>query len=482
LLISMTGAGTGRPQRILIISSHALFGEGLRSLLRKRDLDFNVVGLLSTIEEAVSALETLEPDLVIVDYDDEAIDRDAFLTQFVGGRTEMRVVLLSLLDGEQGQEALVYDRRTLASSQMDEWLQGVTGVPEITKQTEERQIQPRSANMKHIIVAGVLVLLFTVGLGLVLTPGNLLPVQASLQSVAIDGLFSFHFWAISFLFSLIIVFMLYSIIVFRRKKGETGEGVYTEGSTSLEVTWTVIPLGVVMGLAFWGSQVLADTNRVADNALQVNVIASQWNWRFEYPEFDIISSELALPVNRQVELSLSSQDVIHSFYVPEFRLKQDALPGGEEMVRQLRVTPSMVGNFKIRCAELCGLQHTEMLADVLVMPESDFNAWVDEALTSVSDDPVIRGQTWSIQYGCVACHSVDGSVVVGPSWLGVYGAEENLADGTTVPIDDAYLYESIRNPGAKIVEGFQNIMPATIAEGMTDEQVADVIEYIKSLK
>ncbi len=237
-----------------------------------------------------------------------------------------------------------------------------------------------------------------------------------------------------------------------------------------------------MGLAFWGSQVLADTNRVADNALEVNVIASQWNWRFEYPEFEIISSELALPVNRQVEFSLSSQDVIHSFYVPEFRLKQDALPGGEEMVRQLRVTPSMVGNFKIRCAELCGLQHTEMLADVLVMPESDFNAWVDEALTSVSDDPVIRGQTWSIQYGCVACHSADGSVVVGPSWLGVYGTEEILADGTTVPIDDEYLYELIRNPGAKIVEGFQNIMPATIAEGMTDEQIADVIEYIKSLK
>ncbi len=223
----MTGAGTGRPQRILIISSHALFGEGLRSLLRKRDLDFNVVGLLSTIEEAVSALETLEPDLVIVDYDDEAIDRDAFLTQFVGGRTEMRVVLLSLLDGEQGQEALVYDRRTLASSQMDEWLQGVTEVPEIAKQTEERQIQPRSANMKHIIAAGVLVLLFTVGLGLILTPGNLLPVQASLQSVAIDGLFSFHFWAISlFIFADHCIYALQHRRLPAEKRGNRRRCVY----------------------------------------------------------------------------------------------------------------------------------------------------------------------------------------------------------------------------------------------------------------
>jgi cytochrome c oxidase subunit 2 len=123
-----------------------------------------------------------------------------------------------------------------------------------------------------------------------------------------------------------------------------------------------------------------------------------------------------------------------------------------------------------------------MLADVIVMSQTEFDAWVEEALTSVSDDPVIRGQTWSVQYGCVACHSVDGSVVVGPSWLGVYGTEEFLTDGTTVPIDEAYLYESIRNPGAKIVEGFQNIMPATIADGMTDEQIADVIEYIKSLQ
>ncbi len=480
----MTGTVAGRPQRVLIISSHALFGEGLRSLLRERDLDFDVVGLLSTIEEAVSALDTLEPDLVIVDYDDETIDRETFLTRFVGGKSEMRVVLLSLLEGEQGQEAVVYDRRTLAASQMDEWLQGVTelAVAETDNQTLAGEFQPRSANMKHFIAAGVLVLLVTVGLGLLLTPENLLPVQASLQSVAIDGLFSFHFWAISFLFSLIIVFMVYSMVVFRRRKGETGDGVYTEGNTGLEVTWTIIPLGVVMGLAFWGSQVLADTNRVADNALEVDVIASQWNWRFEYPDYEIISSELVLPVNRQVVFSLSSQDVIHSFYVPEFRLKQDALPGGEEMVRQLRVTPSMVGSYKIRCAELCGLQHTEMLADVIVMAQADFDAWVEEALTSVSDDPVIRGQTWSVQYGCVACHSVDGSVVVGPSWKGVYGTDEMLADGTTVPIDDAYLYELIRNPGAKIVEGFQNIMPATIAEGMTDEQIADVIEYIKSLE
>jgi cytochrome c oxidase subunit 2 len=336
--------------------------------------------------------------------------------------------------------------------------------------------------MKHLIAAGFLVIVVTLALGFVLTPANLLPDQASLQARPIDQLFSFQFWAISFLFSLIVVFMLYSMIVFRRRKGETGDGVHMHGNTTLEVTWTLIPLGTVIGLAFWGAQILGETMRVDPTANEIEVIASQWSWRFEYPEEGIISSEMVLPVNQQALLLLSSQDVIHSFWVPEFRVKQDALPGGEEMVRELRITPTDIGEYKIRCAELCGRLHTEMLADVRVVSQADYNAWVEEQLNAVSDDPVLRGQKWYTDFGCSACHSVDGSDMVGPTWLGTFGSQETLEDGSTLPVDEAYLLESIRDPAAKIVQGYQNVMPANIAEGMTDEQVQDVIEYIKSLQ
>ncbi len=336
--------------------------------------------------------------------------------------------------------------------------------------------------MKHLIAAGTLVVVVTIAIGLLLSNATLLPDQASVQAQAIDVQFEFHFWAIAFLFSLIVVFMLYSVVVFRRRKGETGDGEHIEGNTTVEITWTILPLFAVMGLAFWGSDVLAETQRAATDALEIRVIGQQWVWRFEYPEEGIVSSELVLPVNRQAVLMLESQDVIHSFWVPEFRVKQDALPGGVEMIRDLRVTPSKVGAYKVLCAELCGQQHSEMRADVRVLSVEEYEAWVIEQQTSIPDDPVLRGQKWATDFGCAACHSVDGTVVVGPSWKGIFGSQEPLEDGSSVLVDEAYLLESIVNPAAKIVAGFPNVMQPSLAEALTDEQIADIIEYIKSLE
>jgi cytochrome c oxidase subunit 2 len=231
-----------------------------------------------------------------------------------------------------------------------------------------------------------------------------------------------------------------------------------------------------------GARSLADTQAIGDKVIEVDVIGSQWSWRFEYPESGIVSNELRLPVGTQALLHLSSTDVIHSFWVPEFRVKQDALPGGEDFVRDLRVTPTLEGEYKVRCAELCGLQHAYMEAPVIVLAAADFDAWMAEE-SGLSADPVERGQKWYTTYGCNACHSLDGSVVVGPSWLGLYGHEVRFTDGTTATADDAYLIEAIRNPGAKTVEGFApGLMPQNIAEKMTDAQVQDVIEFIKTLK
>jgi cytochrome c oxidase subunit 2 len=191
---------------------------------------------------------------------------------------------------------------------------------------------------------------------------------------------------------------------------------------------------------------------------------------------------MVMPVNKQALLHLSSNDVIHSFWVPEFRVKQDALPGGEEFVRDLRVTPKELGDYTVRCAELCGTQHAAMRAPVKVITQEEFDAWVADEL-NISDDPVVRGQQWANQYGCLACHSVDGSRIVGPTWLNVCGTTEQLADGSSLTIDEAYLYESIVDPNAKIVAGYPaNVMPANYAQQLSDDQINDIVAYICSLK
>lgn len=475
-------------RRIVIASSHPLFGQGLRRLLQqRREAGVEVVGMVSSLEGALAALEDLHPDLVIVDYDDDVLNREEFLARFVEGERKLRVVLLSL---QSGGEAVVYDRRTLAASQIDNWLEewtygdDITEAPQAAPQ-EDRRTETKNADrrvdMKHLVIAGILVLLVTAMLIAGLNNIQLLPAASAAQAGPIDRLFDLEFKIIAFLFSLIVVFMIYSIIFFRRKPGDNTDAAHIEGNTRLEVLWTVIPLITVLYLAYLGGQSLADTVRADPQALEVKVVGMQWSWRFEYPESGIVATELVLPVNKQALLRLTSTDVIHSFWVPEFRVKQDALPGGEEFVRDLRVTPTELGEYTVRCAELCGLNHAYMNSPVRVVSQAEFDAWV-ASQTAVSDDPVARGQKFAQQFGCLACHSTDGTRLVGPTWQGLFDNEVKLADGSTVLADDAYLLEAIVNPGAKVHEGYPNIMPPNSAEQMTDEQIQDVIEYIKSLK
>ncbi len=332
--------------------------------------------------------------------------------------------------------------------------------------------------MKHFILVAILVAILTVAVGTGLSAIGLMPEQASLQSVFIDQLFQKHVWTISFLFALIIGFMLYSIVVFRRKEDEQGD--HFEGNTPLEIVWTIIPLITVLYFAYLGSQALAEVRRADPNATNITAVGQQWSWRFEYTDYGFISDELRLPVNRQSLIMTTSTDVIHSFWVPEFRVKQDALPG-DGMERELRITPTKVGRYKVRCAELCGTQHAYMLADVIVMEPEAFDQWVQEQMQGPSGTPVERGAEWYQQFGCAACHSIDGTPRVGPSWKGLFGEEVTLADGSTVIADEAYLFESIRDPQAKIVQGFETVLMPPTGQSMTDEQVQDVIEFIKSL-
>jgi cytochrome c oxidase subunit 2 len=336
--------------------------------------------------------------------------------------------------------------------------------------------------MKHLVIVVILIIGLTFLTNFVLQSIGLLPVEASTQAVIIDRLFDTHFLIISFLFSLILVFLVYSIVVFRQKKGDDGDSVHVTGSSRLEIVWTIIPLGTVIFFSYLGALSLAETLKVDAKALDVKVTAGQWYWSYEYPDFEITTDTLYLPVDRQVRLSMTSVDVIHSFWVPEFRVKQDVLPG-ENLVKELRFTPTIIGDYTVMCAELCGGAHAYMNSPVKVLSSSDFQDWVDEETGNIPQDPISRGAKLVTKNGCVGCHSLDGTPGVGPTWLNLYGLERKLDDGTTVIVDQEYLLNSIVNTNGQIVDGFAaNIMPQTYGDQLSEDEINNIIAFIESLK
>jgi cytochrome c oxidase subunit 2 len=355
-----------------------------------------------------------------------------------------------------------------------------------------------SKNARHLITVAVLVIPGAAITYFLLTAIYQLPVAASAEAKPIDDLFNLHFLLISLLFALIVVFMIYSIVVFRRKPGDDDEGSHFHGNTPLEIIWTVIPLMVVIAVGVWAAIVLSDITEAKDDEMQVNVLGRQWSWLFSYPEYEEIgfSDQLVLPVDRTIVLQMTTDDVLHSFWVPEFRVKQDLVPG---TITTLRVTPTEIGDYKVRCAEICGFDHANMQAVVSVLSEADFAQWIsDQSISLVNMSQVERGEKWASDFGCIGCHSSDGTVLSGPSWLGIFGQEEQMEDGQTITVDEDYLRKSILDPDIQIVEGFPpNLMSAvgdfelrfleTEAEIAANEAIdvdilEDLIFYIQSLE
>jgi len=334
--------------------------------------------------------------------------------------------------------------------------------------------------MKRFILIGVVVLASTLAIHSGLEAIGILPVQASAQAISIDQLFGFYTWGIAFLFSLIVVPLFYSLVVFRRRKGETGDGEHIEGNNTLEVAWTAVPLIAVLYLAYMGARSLAETRRIDPSAMVVKVIAQQWNFQFQYPQYLFASKTLYLPVGQQVDLQMTSLDVLHSFFVPEFRLKQDIVPG---RTVDLRITPTRIGHYKAMCSQLCGRLHAQMVADIYVVSQADFIKWANQEVASAPKDPVLIGQQLTSLFGCATCHSTDGSKKIGPTWSKLFNSTVNLSDGTQVKADANYIHTSIVDPNKQIVQGFQpNVMPATFSKALTEEQIQDIIAYIKTLK
>jgi cytochrome c oxidase subunit 2 len=238
---------------------------------------------------------------------------------------------------------------------------------------------PKSASDKrHFIIAAALIAVSTIALDFLLKIAMPLPLQGSIEALTIDGLIGWHLTLIAFLFSLIVVFMLYAIVVFRKRDGDESEGEHFEGNTLLEIVWTVAPLIFVVVFAFYGINALATVTRSESNETEVTAVGIQWSWRFEYPN-GIISPELVLPVDQRVNVTLHSDDVLHSFWIPEMRVKQDLVPGTDTHVR---FTPILTGDFKVRCAELCGRSHYSMESPVRIVTQAEYDQWVSEQLAA----------------------------------------------------------------------------------------------------
>jgi len=346
---------------------------------------------------------------------------------------------------------------------------------------------------KHAIAVAVLTLVTAAGLYFLFDWMFALPDPASAQAGPIDTMFQSHFAMMAILFAFIMVMMLYSVAVFRRRPDDTEDGPHVHGHTGLEIAWTVIPTLVVIGFGVYGTVVLGEITREQDNEMTISVVGAQWSWSFEYPAEDIRSNRLVLPVNQPVLLELESRDVLHSFWVPEFRVKQDLVPG---TVKTLRITPTQLGSYRLACAEICGEGHAGMLADVEVVSQADFEQFLVDSAFRYSDlTPEERGQQFYTELGCAGCHTVDGASGVGPSWNGIYLREELLTDGTTVVVDDDYIRHSIIAPNDQIVAGFNpNIMPQDYeerinnleaeildSEGAELDIIADLIAFMQTL-
>lgn len=294
----------------------------------------------------------------------------------------------------------------------------------------------------------------------------------------VDTLFWFITGVSLFFFLLVEGLLIGFAIRYRRRKGEEAAATSEiKGSFLLESIWILIPSLVVLVFFVYGFIVFREMRTPIAGAVDIQVVGKQFFFEFRYPDGRTEAGELHVPVGRPVKLILSSEDVIHSFFVPAFRTKQDMVPG---RYTYLWLDPQREGTFDIFCAEYCGVGHSVMRAKLVVMPEAEYAAWAAAGGAAAAGTPAQRGEALSEKSGCLGCHSVDGTVKIGPSFLGIFGRTTPLSDGTSVAADEEYLRESIVEPGAKVVKGYPNVMP-TFRTGLSDDEIGEIIVYLKSL-
>jgi cytochrome c oxidase subunit II len=298
------------------------------------------------------------------------------------------------------------------------------------------------------------------------------PVRASTTAGSVDALYIFLVTLSGVMcvgiFTMIAVFA----IRYRRRAGNRAEPI--EGSNALELTWTFIPFGIFLCIFIWGTYIYFQERTPPRDSTEVYTVAKQWMWKFQHIEGQREINELHVPVGRDVRMIMTSQDVIHSFYVPAFRIKQDVLPGRYTTAWFHATKP---GTYHLFCAEYCGTMHSGMIGDIVVMEPAQYQTWLSggAAAGSLAE----TGQGLFASLGCATCHRLD-TQGRGPNLTGVFGKPVLLEDGRTVTADENYVRESILSPAAKVVSGFKPIMP--VFQGLvSEEQLNALVAYVKSL-
>lgn len=302
---------------------------------------------------------------------------------------------------------------------------------------------------------------------------------ASRSALQIDAVFFFITAVSLFFFFLVEGLLIFFAIRYRRKKAsEDAATSDVKSHLVLEIVWVIIPSLVVIAFFAYGYVVYRDVTTPAPGSSDINVMARQFSYEFKYPDGSTTVDELRLPVGKPVKLIMTSQDVLHGFFLPDFRLKQDVVPG---QYTYLYLQPDKEGTYDIFCTQYCGVGHSTMRAKLVVLSPVDYAKWAQAAKTAgaVMSLPE-KGRDLLSKSGCLGCHSIDGSVKIGPTFKGLYGRDSHLEGDREVDADEEYIRESIYDPGAKIVKGFPNVMP-TFKGRLSDDDVAAIIAYLKTL-
>jgi cytochrome c oxidase subunit 2 len=318
---------------------------------------------------------------------------------------------------------------------------------------------------------------------------QLFPEQASTLAPRVDALYFYLLGLAVFFSTLIFTLVIYFAIKYRRRSEDEPPPPQTRDIMWLEVVWIVIPLALALIAFFWGANIYYAMARPPQDALEIFVVGRQWMWKFQHPDGQREINELHVPLGRPVRLTLASEDVIHSFYVPAFRVKHDAVPG---RYTNVWFEATKLGSFHLFCAEYCGTQHSGMIGHIVVLKPEQYEAWLSgelggpRAVASVpggisapEGSPASVGQKLFQDLGCHTCHQLDRQGI-GPLLVGVFGSQVKLQNGQTVTADESYIRESILNPQAKITAGFQPLMPPFQGR-INEEQVMQLIAYIKTL-
>lgn len=274
---------------------------------------------------------------------------------------------------------------------------------------------------------------------------------------------------------MVTVTMLAFLFKYNSKKNARASEV--KDSIPLEITWTIVPTILVLIMFYFGWVNFGHIRNAPKNAMAINVIGRQWQWSFQYQNGKG-SDVLRVPVGKPVKLEMTSEDVIHSFFIPAFRIKEDCVPG---MKTHLWFTADEPGTFDIFCTEYCGLGHSHMRSKLIAMKDSDFEEWY-EAEAKAAKTPVSKGRELVESKGCLGCHTTDGTRKVGPTFKGLYGSTVTVVTGgkeRTITADDEYIERSIKHPQADVVKGYPPVMPTL---PVTDEEIEDIVSYMKTLK